>query len=85
MDLSEQISSWIPNSGVFDLRSQDQKQRYNDLRAKASRGEIRHFLDGLDKGWTSYNQKELEYIVVCRWWEPRESVESSEDLEGDDA
>ena len=84
MDLNERQGTWVPESKVFDIRDDGDNKEYNELRAMAARGEIRSFQDGLDKGWTGYNQKDLEFIVVCKWWSLR-VPKVQEDLEGDHA
>lgn len=85
MDLNERQGIWKSDSGVFDIRNKQEKREYDELRDKAARGEIRGFKDGLDRGWTGYNQKDLEFIVVCKWFYLDTPDDKDEDLEGDRA
>ena len=82
MNLNEQSGTWKPDSGVFDIRNKGENEEYNELRRKAASGEIRHFKDGLKEGWTGYNQKDHEFIVVCKWWY-FDVVSADADVEGD--
>jgi hypothetical protein len=74
MDLNERNLSWRAASEVIDLTTEVGTARYNDLRDRAARGEIR----GFTKTDTAYNQKEGDYLAVCEWWEPGEAEEEEE-------
>lgn len=65
MDIYENDGGWKPRNEVLDVRSVDGSSRYDELREKSSRGEIKNFL----VRDSAYNQKQLEYILVCEWWE----------------